>query len=183
MPELGALIARGRTADVHAWSPGQVLKLYRPGIDLASVEQEALVARLVHAADARTPAVGDIVVVAGRFRLAYEQIEGIPMSEVLLRQPWRAVALGKRLARLHVQVHALAVSEALPSQYVQLVWKIERADGLSKQARQAALTWLADARQGSQLCHGDFHPGNVLLGTRRDTSDRLDGRFDWATHG
>jgi aminoglycoside phosphotransferase (APT) family kinase protein len=43
-------------------------------------------------------------------------------------------------------------------------WMIERAgDALGSRARTAALQRLAALPDGSAVCHGDMHPGNVLL--------------------
>ncbi len=161
---LGPVLAQGRTASVHGWRPGQVLKLFRPEFDRGAVEREANIARAVRAAGAPAPAVGDIVAINGRFGLVYERVVGVRMSDVLLRQPWRAASLGRRLARLQASMHALQAPATLPSLHDELHARIERARQLPRELRGALLQSLADLAPGDSLCHGDFHPANVLLG-------------------
>ncbi len=167
-PALGPLVAQGRTASVHAWRPGQVLKLFRAECDLATVEQEAHIARAVRAAGAPAPAVGEIVEVDGRFGMVFERVVGVPMSNVLMKQPWQAAALGQRLARLHAKVHRLRLRDALPANEVRLERQIKLARALPCQIRHSVLEALSTMPRDDCLCHGDFHPANVMLGVRGD---------------
>lgn len=166
---LGPLLAQGRTATVHAWRPGQVLKLHRQEYDRAAVEREAEIVRSVHAAGAPVPMVREVVALDGRFGAVYDYVGGVPMSEILICQPWRAVSLGRRFARLHVLLHGLRLPAVLPARKVRLEEQIKNAEGLPGHARQAALDALANLPCGDHLCHGDFHPANVLVGGDRDT--------------
>jgi hypothetical protein len=67
------LIGRGRTADVYAWSPGEVVKLYHPWWPLSSIRYEAEMGRAVHAAGLPAPRIGDIVEVEGQHGLVLQR--------------------------------------------------------------------------------------------------------------
>lgn len=171
---LGPILAQGRTASVHAWGVGQVLKLFRPQFARDAVEHEVTLARAVWAAGAPAPKVGAIVAIDGRFGVVYERVVGVPMSEVLKRQPWRAFALGRRFARLHAKVHRSQLPAAIPALHSRLKAQIEQAHGLPRSVRLLTLEALIKLPHGDRLCHGDFHPANILMGVHRDTV------IDWA---
>jgi uncharacterized protein (TIGR02172 family) len=170
---LGKPIAIGRTAEVYAWGQDQVLKLFHDWFSEDGVHYEARIARAVHGVGLPVPGVGEIVRVDGRLGLEYERLRGIDMFELMAARPWRILGQARLLADLHARVHAIRGIEGLPSQREKLARKIETARGLSVTLRQAALQALNEAPQDDRLCHGDFHPGNVML------TDRGPVVIDW----
>lgn len=161
---LGDLIGRGRTADVYAWTPGHVLKLYHEWWPLQNVEFEARVGCIVHSGGAPSPAVGEIVSVDGRPGLVYERLDGPDMAALLLSQPERVPDLASLLARVHVLMHAVSV-QGLPAQRERLRHAITHVPDslISPHIRERTIATLDSLEQGTSLCHGDFHPGNVIM--------------------
>jgi len=159
---LGRVIARGRTAEIYAWRSRWVLKLFHSWMPLAAVQNEAEIARAVHASGLPVPAVGDIVQVNDRWGVVYERVAGDSLLSSLSRRPWRALAAFRELAALHRQVHARVVP-GLPSLKERLAGKIARAALPTESIRACALDRLAGSPDGDSLCHGDFHPDNVLV--------------------
>jgi Ser/Thr protein kinase RdoA (MazF antagonist) len=155
-------LAEGATAEVFAWGEDQILKLYRAGYPPDEAQREAQRARAAHAAGLPTPAVIDVVQVDGRQGVVYARVDGTPMMQVLLAAPDRAAALAAQLAELHAAMHQLRC-ETLPSQYDRLQNRIEMLTDLELALRQRALAILAGCPREHALCHGDFHPENVLL--------------------
>lgn len=160
--DLGEPIATGRTAEIFPWNGGQILKLYRREWPSSAVEHEARVARAVRDAGLPAPPVGDLVQIAGRAGLIFDRCGGRDLTSSMSRRPWRMRHGARLLARLHVQIHDAAVP-ALPSQREWLARRIGEATMLPLAVRQAALDALAAQPAGDRACHGDFHPGNVLL--------------------
>jgi len=152
-------LARGRTAEIYAWEQGQVLKLFYPSFAQSAVQYEADVARQVQATGLRVPAVGAVVEAAGRSGILYERIAGKPLMDQLRRQPRQSA---RQLGELHAQVHA-QLGATLPNQRQRLVRRITEAQPLPAELRAWVLDQLAAQPDGAQLCHGDFHPQNVLL--------------------
>jgi thiamine kinase len=155
-------IALGFTAEVYAWNEGQVLKLFNQGISRSTVETEARLTRIVHATGLPVPAVGEMVEIDGRFGLEYERVDGITMLQVFTSKPWMFPAYARMLAELHADMHTRSVPE-IPSQRDRLSRKLRGADPLPENVRQAALNALEKLPEDDKLCHGDFHPGNILL--------------------
>jgi len=163
--QLSAPIALGFTAEVYAWKDGQVLKLFKAGISLDTVEAEANLTRMVHATGLPVPAVGEIVEIESRFGLEYERVDGITMLQAFVRKPWSFPVLARQLAELQVDMHRRRVPE-MPSQRERLSRKITRARKLSENVRVAALKALELLPEDDKLCHGDFHPNNIVLTSR-----------------
>jgi uncharacterized protein (TIGR02172 family) len=161
LADLGAPLARGRTAEIYAWAPGWVVKLFSPSFSGPAVEQEAEVARTVHATGLSAPAVDRVVKVEGRAGIVYERVDGPTLLSGLARQPWRVVGVARLMGRLHADMHSRA-APALPSQRERLLRKIEAAAPLTVKLRADALAVLQKLPDSNSLCHGDFHPDNIL---------------------
>lgn len=156
-------VALGRTAEVFAWPNNQIIKLFYDWFPEGSIRYEARISRAVHAAGLPVPAVGDIEEIDGRFGLIYERVDGTSMFEVLSTRPWKLLSYARSLAELQTQIHHDAAIDDIPSQRERLEHKIHQAKGLDPELQEAALTALEGMPVGSSLCHGDFHPGNVLI--------------------
>jgi hypothetical protein len=120
---------------------------------------------LVQASGLSVPAVGKVIEVDGRFGLEYERVEGVSMLQAILQRPWRFAAYARQLAGLQAEMHAIRLPE-MPSQKDKLAWKIHGAAPLPENVRQAALQALDRLPEKDCLCHGDFHPSNILLNKR-----------------
>ena len=156
------LIARGRTAEVYAWGTDQVLKLFYPHFSREVVEFEQGKAQAVIAAGVNTPAVGEIVELEGRTGLVYQRVEAHSMLREIMRRPWAARRLATQMAELQVAMHACTAPN-LPPQRRHLERKINGATPLPDPLRRAALEALAKLPEDTAVCHGDFHPDNILM--------------------
>jgi aminoglycoside phosphotransferase (APT) family kinase protein len=156
-------IAFGRTAEIYAWEDGWVLKLFHDWFPEESVRYEAELARAVQAAGLPVPAAGEIVEIDDRLGLTYQRVDGSSMLEEMSAKPWTLPRSSRLLAELQAGMHDDNTITGLPSQRQRLENKIRRAEGLSPALRAAALEALAAMPEGERLCHGDFHPDNVLM--------------------
>jgi uncharacterized protein (TIGR02172 family) len=164
----GEPIAEGRTAEIYAWREGWVLKLFREWCPAEDVRYEAQLARAAALAVARVPglsvpAVGETVELEGRLGLEYERVDGEMMWSELAERPWSLLRLARVLAELHLEMHAIEDVAGLPDQQERLERKIRGAEGLHDVVAQASLQALEEMPRGNRLCHGDFHPANVLM--------------------
>jgi uncharacterized protein (TIGR02172 family) len=148
---------------VYAWGTNQVLKLYHDWFGLEDIRYEQRMAQAVQASGLSVPAVGEIVQVNGRNGLIYQRVEGSLMWDALARKPWRMFHFARRTAELHVDLHGVVAPTSLPDQKRRLQRKIELARALPEGLRQRALDVLDELPLGDRICHGDFHPGNILL--------------------
>jgi uncharacterized protein (TIGR02172 family) len=162
-------LAHGRTADVYDWDDGHVLKLFHNWFDLDSIEYELKMARAVHASGVKSPAVGEQIEVQGRNGLIYERVAGESMLTLLMRKPSMVFSYSKTLAQLHVQMHECLFDVDVPAQRTRLQRKINSAEVLSASLKASLLKALDALPTGERVCHGDFHPANVLVSGREAT--------------
>ena len=60
-------------------------------------------------------------------------------------------------------IHKIEAAPDLPTQQQRLSGRILTAERLTSTMKQAALELLQALPEGNRVCHGDFHPGNVLM--------------------
>jgi Ser/Thr protein kinase RdoA (MazF antagonist) len=172
-------IARGRTADVYDWDEGHVLKLFQDWFPLEDAEYELRIARAVHASGVKSPAVGDLIHVHGRNGLIYERIAGESMLAMFRRRPWLPLRYSRIFAELQAQMHEKPFQADVPTLHGRLQRRISRLDTLPASLKTALLDALHSQPEGDRVCHGDFHPDNLLISGRDATI------IDWidATRG
>lgn len=156
-------IAHGRTADVYAWDKDHVLKLFHNWFSLEDIKYELKIARAVHASGVKTPAVKEFIQVDGRNGLIYERANGESMLEMFQRKPWRVFEYSRILAKLHAEMHDCIFEADVPPQHPKLRFKINHAQTLPDSLKISLLNALGTLPEGDRVCHGDFHPANVLL--------------------
>jgi hypothetical protein len=160
---LGPHLGGGREADVYAFGEAAVLKLYRPGFGGHHAETVAL--RSLDGIGV-APKLLDIVESAGRTGLVVERIAGPDMLTLLQRQPWRILGVARALAEAHLAVHRVPAPAELADLREVLASRIGDAD-LPRQLLDFVTRVLDGLPDGDRLCHGDYHPGNLLRAADR----------------
>ena len=84
------------------------------------------------------------------------------MLQDMNARPWTIWKHARSLAELHIQIHRQSIP-GLPSYKDRLDYDIRHTPHLHEALRHKALTLLAALPEGENLCHGDYHPGNVFL--------------------
>jgi Ser/Thr protein kinase RdoA (MazF antagonist) len=156
-------IAYGRTAEIYSWYDKQVLKLFNDGYDLEEAQYELAISRAVQTSGLPIPQVGEIVQAKGRNGLTFQRVDGITMAHILLRKPWTGFHHARRMADLHARMHAITLQADIPRLHQRLANKINRGDALSRELKSKVLGILGIMPVGDRLCHGDFHPENILV--------------------
>jgi len=145
------------------------VKLYWTGTSVSTRDQELEKARAVCEAGLPVPAVLDCVEYEGRPGIVYERVYGPSMGRLALRQPWQTPGLGRQLAELHVALHRCAVP-GIPTPGIReaLRRRIEGPTGLPRRLTERVLRQLAELPLDPEvrLCHGDFHPLNIIMAER-----------------
>jgi tRNA A-37 threonylcarbamoyl transferase component Bud32 len=165
-------LAVGATAEVLAWKDGRVLKLFRKREPFHGHELAAT--RAASAAGLPVPAViGGLVEVGDREGIVFERVDGPTMTGYVEDHPDLAVECAGRMADLHAEIHRREVSDIVELRQI-LVWAIDRADALAPDTRKVVLGVLDRLPGGSALCHGDFHPHNIIMAASGPAA------IDWA---
>lgn len=173
------VIGQGREAEIIAWDDDTVLRLPRPWARHIRVVDEAAAMRAAAASGVGVPKVYGTTVVDGRAGLIMERVEGPDLITLMGRRPWSVPRAARVVGRAQARMHEVVAPTELPTTRARVRAKIEGASDLPAAFADHALTTLDALPDGGRLCHGDFHPGNVLLG------DRGPAVIDWtgATRG
>jgi len=162
---VGSRIGFGRTAEVYAWGEGQILKLFWPDMRREWIMHEAMIGRIVAEAGLAAPAVGDVIEAEGRLGIIMERIVGPSMLDDLVRRPWTLLGSARQFAEVHAAMHACQRPQ-LPSQRASLVQAVEYAPVISEGVRGQVLSALLRLPDGDAVCHGDYHPDNLIVSPR-----------------
>ncbi len=171
---VGAKIAEGRTAEVFAYGEGKVVKLFRPEFPRDSAEYDYDISRQVAPLYPGAPAVHGKVEIDGRLGVVYERLEGKSLVQATAARPWKILWAADLSARVHQAIVA-SPADGLPSQKDGIEWAITRAEDLTPEEKRRIISYLHTLPDGGALCHGDFHPDNVLLSARGPVV------IDWVT--
>ncbi|HUF00387.1 MAG TPA: aminoglycoside phosphotransferase family protein [Anaerolineales bacterium] len=157
-----APIAQGRTAEIYVWDNHQILKLYRAWCPPVWVEHEARIARAVYEAGIPSPKAGEIVEANSRRGLLYQHLDGVSMLQDMNTRPWNLFKHARLLAELQAKIHQESIP-GLPSYKDRLHDDIGKAPQLTDDWRRGVFALLEALPDRQNVCHGDYHPGNVLL--------------------
>ena len=165
-------LGEGREAEIFAWDDHSVLRLMRNAAFGERLEKEAAALRVARDGGLPVPSPGELIQLDGRPGLVMQRIDGPDLITAVGRKPWLIVRYARTLGRLHVQMHRIE-APTLASTKVVLAERIGMAK-LPARTAEAALRMLEGLPDGRKLCHGDFHPGNILV------DDRGPFVIDWA---
>ena len=156
-------IAEGREAEIFEYGERRVLRLYRGDRPLVHAHEQAAILQAAAGASVRVPAVYGVETVDGRHGMILERIDGDDLFEIVARNPWRIFSLSSLTARLQAKMHAQAAPPAL-SPVRESHRQAISDSGAPAEFIAAALKSLDRLPDGDRLLHGDFHPGNIMLG-------------------
>jgi len=155
-------IGEGREAEMFAWGDGTILRLLRNSDGQRQNEMQAAAIEAAAACGVRVPTVFSAATVMGRPGLVMERIEGADYLTLMGKQPWLVFSVGSLSGRVHAKLHEAVASDALPELRALLRARIQTCARLPQHLAQFAIERLEALPDGDRLCHGDFHPGNLL---------------------
>jgi streptomycin 6-kinase len=161
---LGERIGEGATADIHAWAPGQVVKLFKAGVSGRHSWWEARMTLAVFAAGGPAPEVLDQVTLEGRFGIVLPRLDGPTLRQLLQTGAITSHQAATILANLYRSVHATPPPPALlPLRDWFAAVSRHSGDMLPKHIATGVLTLIERLPPADGLCHGDLHLGNVIM--------------------
>jgi uncharacterized protein (TIGR02172 family) len=159
-------ISEGNTAEVFTWGEYDILKLLRKEFPMVAIEQEYHAGKAVEELGLPVPKAKDMLEYEGRTGIVYEKIQGNSLLKLLTVRPWTVGSLAKIIAKMHYDMHQQN-GGGLPDCVEMLRWRINHAEGLSEHQKEEILKTLESLPKGSSVCHGDYHPGNIIKSGNR----------------
>jgi aminoglycoside phosphotransferase len=166
---LGALLGAGRLAEVYEDSGG-VVKLYRPGVGPEMAQHEAFVLDALRVTALTVPVNLGVSQIEGRWGLRISRMPGTALGGQI--EAGNLPAVLSVLVDMHRAVLSCSVS-GLPKIKQRLADRLGRAAHLGTSQQATLLDRLTLLPDGDTLCHGDFHPYNIMVDGQRA------GIIDW----
>jgi hypothetical protein len=157
---VGRLLAAGNVAEVFEWG-SHVVKLYRSPAAKPAAFREAAIHAAVEAMGIPVPAVWGVRQIGSRWGVVFDRVRQASFAEQMRGDPIAVPRYLEKLAQLHTFIHS-RLAPQLGSLKIRLATRIARTQLLDEPRKQVMLGLLADMPEGDRLCHGDFHPINVL---------------------
>ena len=159
-------LGEGREAEVFAWEDGRILRLLRDPGAIEPNQAQAAALRAIKEAGGPAPKVYGIVTVDGRPGLIMERIIGPSLLGQLAGRPWTVRKAARLMAKLHLQMHAIAAPPETLSVHEKLGSQMQ-STRVPEDLSGAGLSLLERLPQGDRVCHGDFHPDNIMISEER----------------
>ena len=165
MPQLGEKVGESQTSEVYAWGDDSVAKLFKDVIPRAWIDYEAATAKAAADAGAPAPHMRGVIEIDGRPAIIYQRCEGKTLLESALAGDITPNETGAVMATLAHAIHAAQIQARVPAFRVWARAMLDRLAGrdIAADVLDAARATLETLPAGGVLCHGDLHPGNILM--------------------
>lgn len=148
------LIGKGNTAEVFDMGDDKILKLFIPGYPKEPVEREYSNARLMESFNLPVPACYEMTERDGRFGIVYEKVPGTDLYTFMVKtgefQKGLEILVGFQKQILEKECDTLMSYK----DFIKLVIGDRDPDAFTK---------IDSLPDGNTVCHGDFHPFNILV--------------------
>ncbi|MGB5610437.1 aminoglycoside phosphotransferase family protein [Eudoraea sp.] len=159
--QLGTRIGRGREAEIFYLNHEWVVKLFY-NRTAQQIKNEVQINQLIYKAGLPVPAAIKSFEIDGQLGIVFERLPGKTMLAEMVTKPWKIFRYAKQLAGFHSIIHKRNI-EGLPGQRLQLIEQIQSAEPVSEEIKILALGILNSIPKEEQLCHGDYHPDNLIM--------------------
>jgi hypothetical protein len=161
---LGEKIGEGATADVHAWAPGRVVKLFKSSVSRRLAWHEVHMTHTAFTSGAPAPEVFGVVTLEGRFGIVLQHLDGPTLLQLTRSGAMERGQAGAILAGLCHAVHNTPPPpDVLPLRDWMEISLQPSGGGLPAHLATGVLGLLDRLPPGDGLCHVDPHPGNVIM--------------------
>ncbi len=158
-------LSKGRTAEVYRIDDKKVLKLFYEDFPLSAVELEYGNNLQIQSTGLKIPETFGLYKMNGRYGIVYEKISGNSMLMEMFSNIEKISEYMRVLAEVHSEIHKKTLNK-LGSYNEKLKRDIDESSVLSHPEKDRLLTKLKEVAHKENLCHGDFHPDNVIISGR-----------------
>lgn len=151
----------GNTATVYEWEEDKVLKLFNLGYPLESIKKEFHNAKAIESMSFGKTKASEIISYNEQIGITYNKITGDSLLDWLIK-----TQDVKQCAVYMAELHQLILKNKIhnvPSYKVFLKANINKASFTNAMKNKEALQLLDKFVDEETLCHGDFHPGNIIM--------------------
>lgn len=157
----GNIIGLGNTATVYDWQDGKVLKLFKHGYPKEAVEREFHNAMVIRNMNFLKPKAYEIILCEERIGIIYDRVVGESLLDWVMKTG-DVYKCAIYMANLHKTIIQNKTSN-VPNFKEFLKYHISNESSSYVENKEELLKMIDKLPDGNTLCHGDFHPGNILI--------------------
>jgi len=157
---IGRKIAAGNVAEIFEFG-ARVAKIYKAATAKPAAFREAALHAAAEAIGLPVPRIWGVQRFGDRWGIVFDRVEQPSFAEQMSDKSSETSALLDSLVRLQVRIHAQRALH-FASLNARLAANIAAAALLPERKKQSLLESIVHMPEGDRLCHGDFHPMNVL---------------------
>ncbi|RKF52327.1 aminoglycoside phosphotransferase [Bacillus wiedmannii] len=160
---LGNPIAKGNTAEIYLYDT-KVVKLFNEYLPDTESMNEAKKQKYAYSCGLSVPNVFEVTKIKNRQAIIMEYIKGNSIGDLLLNNLNEAEHYINICVNEQKKIHAIRVNtDEIESMRERLEPQIKSVYKLDEQQKENILNTLASIKFEPRLCHGDFHPFNLIL--------------------
>lgn len=156
------LLAQGGQAEIYELDDEKVIRVLRNTEDEAYLKTEMSIMKSLKERGKAVPRVFEYLKIDGRPSLIMDRLYGDSMLEEVKKNSLCLLIKAEKLAQLHLEITDSAQNIKMISINDRAAHLIPMADLLDDELKKFALDILAELPKGNDICHGDFHPGNII---------------------
>jgi len=164
------IIGIGRTATVYDYDENKVIKVFNKNVSKKSIDTEFLIYSFLKDVSF-APKVFGIKQVNDQYGIIFEKVVGDSLLNLVIQNPENIKNYGKEMAQIHFKLHKENSSlnktllDKLSTVKTELVNKTDSLFILNYTNK------LLKEYPKKSICHGDFHPDNIILGRKTKILD------------
>ncbi|MGG0152657.1 phosphotransferase family protein [Bacillus mycoides] len=160
---LGNPIAKGNTAEIYLCD-NKVVKLFKEYLPNTESLYEAQKQKYAYSCGLHVPKVFEVTEIQGRQAIIMEYVEGESVGELLLNNLSKAEHYISICVSVQQKIHAISVSsDEIEPMEERLYRQINSVHDLDEKQKGNILKKLDSITFEPRLCHGDFHPFNLIM--------------------
>ncbi|MDH4421843.1 MULTISPECIES: aminoglycoside phosphotransferase family protein [Bacillus] len=160
---LGNPIARGNTAEIYLYDD-KVVKLFKEYLPDTEAINEAKKQKYTYSCGLPVPNVFEVTKIQDRQAIIMEYVKGDNIGDLLLSNLNEAEHYIGLCVNEQKKIHAIRVNtDEMESMRERLECQIKSVHNLDEKQKENILKKLDSIKFEPRLCHGDFHPYNLML--------------------
>lgn len=160
---IGKLLGVGNIANVYEWEEDKVIKLFHRGYPDGAINMEYSNAIAIKDLEFLKPRAYDLISYNDRKGIIYDRIRGESLIDWTIRTGNMPLC-AQYMSKLHKEI---IQNEIQNVPYYKDFLRHHIPSSLSSDKLNELLQSIDNLADGNTLCHGDFHPGNILMSEGR----------------
>ncbi|WP_277586278.1 aminoglycoside phosphotransferase family protein [Psychrobacillus antarcticus] len=167
--DFGTLIAEGNTAKIYQ-EQNLAYKVFNESLPKTEATYEANKQEFAYSCGLPVPQIIDVIEVDGKQAILMEYIKGKTLGSMLLENMEKAEYYMEIFCNVQQQIH-MVVPNSLEPMSRKLRRQIESAPILDQKQKYILINRLEllSYENETSLCHGDFHPFNLIVSNKKMT--------------